>query len=41
MTFYKQHYVFLANGGVNSTVELIQIIENRLFQNVGTYTQSL
>ena len=41
MTFYKQHYVIFASGGVNSTVELIQITENHLFQNLDTYMQSL
>lgn len=36
LAFYKQLYVLLANEGVNSSVESIQIVENHLFQNLGT-----
>ena len=40
MTFYKQHYVIFASGRVNSRVKLIQITQNHLFQNLGTYCGS-
>ena len=40
MTFYKQHYVIFASGRENSRVKLIQITENHLFKNLGTYCGS-
>lgn len=39
VTVYNQHYVLLTKEGVNCTAELIQIIENNLFQNSGIYTK--
>lgn len=40
MIFYNQDYLPFANEGLNSTAELIQIIEKHLLQNLGTYIEA-